>query len=144
VDEGLVEGWDDPRMPTLAGLRRRGVTPGAIRDFCRRVGVSKQDNLVEMSLPGVLYSARILEPSARRGMAVLDPLPVVLTNYPGEGETSRLRGIRRNRSWARGRCRSGRELYIEREDFMEDPPKKYKRLAPGRHGTAALWLHHPL
>jgi glutaminyl-tRNA synthetase len=130
VDEGLVEGWDDPRMPTLAGLRRRGVTPGAIRDFCRRVGVTKQDNLVEMSLLEFCIR-QDLEASARRGMAVLDPLPVVLTNYTGEGEVLEAPWHSQKPELGTRTLPFGPRLYIEREDFMEDPPKKYKRLAAG-------------
>jgi glutaminyl-tRNA synthetase len=85
VEEGLVSGWDDPRMPTLAGLRRRGVTPGAIREFCHRVGVTKQDNVVEMNLLDFCVR-QDLEATACRGMAVLDPLKVIVTNYAGDGE----------------------------------------------------------
>jgi glutaminyl-tRNA synthetase len=129
VDEGLVEGWDDPRMPTLAGLRRRGVTPGAIRDFCRRVGVTKQDNLVEMSLLEFCIR-QDLENNALRGMAVLDPLLVTISNYPGAGET--LEGPWHSQQPQLG-SRSlpfGPRLYIERDDFAEVPPRKYKRLTP--------------
>jgi glutaminyl-tRNA synthetase len=130
VDEKLVEGWDDPRMPTLAGLRRRGVTPGAIRDFCRRVGVTKQDNVVEMSLLEFCIR-QDLETSALRGMAVLDPLPVTITNYPGDGEI--LEGPWHSQHPEPGsrEIPFGPRLYIEHDDFMEEAPKKYKRLSPG-------------
>jgi len=130
VEERLVEGWDDPRMPTLAGLRRRGVTPGAIRDFIRRVGVTKQDNMVEMSLLEFCIR-QDLEGSAPRGMAVLDPLPVTLTNYPGDGEELEAPWHPQKPELGTRRMPFGPRLYIERDDFMEDPPKKYKRLAPG-------------
>ncbi len=130
VDEKLVDGWDDPRMPTLAGLRRRGVTPGAIRDFCRRVGVTKQGNLVEMSLLEFCIR-QDLESSAPRGMAVLDPLPVTLTNYPGGGETLEGPWHAQNEGLGSRSIPFGRRLYIERDDFMEVPPRKYKRLSPG-------------
>ncbi|MFW6093384.1 MAG: glutamine--tRNA ligase/YqeY domain fusion protein [Pseudomonadota bacterium] len=129
VEEGMVDGWDDPRMPTLAGLRRRGVTPGAIRDFCRRVGVTKQDNLVEMSLLEFCIR-QDLEATAPRGMAVLDPLPVTITNYPGEGETLDAAWHPQNEALGRRTLPFGPRLYIERDDFAEVPPKKYKRLTP--------------
>ncbi len=127
VDEKLVDGWDDPRLPTLAGLRRRGVTPGAIRDFCRRVGVTKQDNLVEMSLLEFCIR-QDLESTSPRGMAVLDPLPVTITNYPGAGET--LEGPWHSQQPELGsrELPFGPRLYIERDDFADVPPGKYKRL----------------
>ena len=130
VTSGHVWGWDDPRMPTLAGLRRRGYRPEAIREFCRRIGVSKADNLVEVEF--LEFCVRNdLEQAAPRAMAVLDPLPVTLTNYEGEGET--LSG-----PWHPQRPEMGareftcsRRLYIEREDFSDNPPRKYRRLTPG-------------
>ena len=134
VDEQLVDGWDDPRMPTIAGLRRRGVTPEAIRDFCTRVGVTKQDNTIEMNLLEFCIR-RDLEERAPRGMAVLDPLPVEITNWSADliAPDDPLRG-----PWHAKQAHMGdRELpfsgnlLIEREDFSEDPPKKWKRLAPG-------------
>ncbi|MEQ8486961.1 MAG: glutamine--tRNA ligase/YqeY domain fusion protein [Pseudomonadales bacterium] len=130
VDEGLVAGWDDPRMPTIAGLRRRGVTPGAIREFCRRVGVTKQDNLVEMSLLEFCIR-QDLEGSAPRGMAVLDPLPVTISNYEGEGELLEAPWHPQRAELGSRMLPFGRRLYIEREDFAEVPPKKFKRLSPG-------------
>ncbi len=129
VDERLVDGWDDPRMPTLAGLRRRGVTPGAIREFCRRVGVTKQDNLVEMSLLEFCIR-QDLEDSAPRGMAVLDPLPVTLTNYPGEGETLSAPWHPQKPELGERALPFGPRLLIERDDFAEVPPRKFKRLTP--------------
>jgi glutaminyl-tRNA synthetase len=131
VDEGFVEGWDDPRMPTIAGLRRRGVTPGAIRDFCRRIGVTKQDNTIEMSLLEFCIR-QDLESGAPRGMAVLDPLKVTLRNYP-ENSTEELPAPwHPQRPELGGReLQFGRTLFIERDDFMEDPPKDFKRLRPG-------------
>jgi glutaminyl-tRNA synthetase len=131
VAEGHVSGWDDPRMPTLAGLRRRGVTPAAIRDFCSRVGVTKQDNLIEYSL--LEFSIRQdLEPSVPRAMAVLDPLKVVIVNYP-EGEGERLPAAWHPQQSGMGtrELPFGRELFIERDDFARVPPPKWKRLAPG-------------
>jgi glutaminyl-tRNA synthetase len=130
VDDGLVNGWDDPRMPTLAGLRRRGVTPGAIRDFCRRIGVTKQDNVIEMSLLEFCIR-QDLENNAPRGMAVLDPLPVTLTNYPGDGEQLEAPWHPQQPELGIRALPFGPRLLIERDDFMENPPGKYKRLSPG-------------
>ena len=133
VTDQLVAGWDDPRMPTIAGLRRRGVTPGAIRDFCRRVGVTKQDNLVEMSLLEFCIR-QDLEASAPRGMAVLDPLLVTITNYPealaASGETLEAPWHAQNEALGHRQLPFGPRLYIEREDFSDDPPRKFKRLTP--------------
>jgi glutaminyl-tRNA synthetase len=132
VREGHVRGWDDPRMPTLAGLRRRGIPPAAIRDFIGRVGVAKADNLVEIAL--FEHCVReLLNETAPRRMAVLRPLKVVITNYP-EGQTEQFAAINNPEDPAAGtRAVSfAREIWIEREDFMEDPPKKFYRLAPGR------------
>lgn len=133
VTDELVDGWDDPRMPTIAGLRRRGVTPGAIRDFCRRVGVTKQDNLVEMSLLEFCIR-QDLEASAPRGMAVLDPLLVTITNYPAElaatGEILEAPWHAQHEALGSRRLPFGPRLYIEREDFSDDPPRKFKRLTP--------------
>ena len=132
VEQGHVRGWDDPRMPTLQGLRRRGYPPAAIRDFAGRVGITKSDNVVEMAL--LEHCAReLLNKTAERRMAVLDPLKVVIENYP-EGQVEELEAVNNPEDESAGRRRVpfSRELYIEREDFMEDPPKKFFRLAPGR------------
>ena len=132
VEEGHVAGWDDPRMPTISGLRRRGFPPQAIRDFAGRIGITKSENVIEMAL--LEYCVReILNKSAMRRMAVLRPLKVVIENYP-EGETEELEAINNPEDEAAGKRKVpfARELYIEREDFMEDPPKKFFRLAPGR------------
>ncbi len=131
VDEGHVAGWDDPRMPTIAGLRRRGVTAAAIRDFCGRIGVTKQDNIIEMSLLEFCIRAD-LEPSAPRGMAVLDPLRVTITNYEGDVEESLSAPWHPQQPHMGAReLPFGRELFIERDDFERVPPPKYKRLSLG-------------
>ncbi len=132
VQEGHVNDWDDPRLPTLAGMRRRGYTPEAIRDFCNRIGVSKADNLIEMSQ--LEYSIRTdLNQRAPRVMAVLNPVKVVIDNYP-EGEVEWLEAENNPEDENAGtrQIPFSRELYIEREDFMEEPPRKFFRLAPGR------------
>src|SRR6516165_147985 len=127
-----VGGWDDPRMPTLAGLRRRGVPPAAIRDFVRRIGVAKANSLVDLGM--FEHSVReVLNKSEQRRMAVLRPLKVVIENY-SEGATEELDAVNHPEDPAAGtrRIRFGRELYVERDDFMEVPPKKFFRLSPGR------------
>jgi len=132
VNEGYVEGWDDPRMPTIAGLRRRGYTPEAIRNFCDRIGVAKANSTVDIAL--LEYSIREdLNRRAPRVMAVLRPLKVVIENYP-EGQSETLEAVNNPEDEAMGTrpVTFSREIYIEREDFLEDPPKKYFRLAPGR------------
>jgi glutaminyl-tRNA synthetase len=132
VRGGHVSGWDDPRMPTLAGLRRRGVPPEAIRDFVRRVGVAKANSVVDLGL--LEFSIREhLNRTAERRMAVLRPLKVVIENYP-EGQGEELEAVNHpdNASAGTRRIRFGRELYVERDDFMENPPKKFFRLSPGR------------
>jgi glutaminyl-tRNA synthetase len=131
VEEGRVGGWDDPRMPTLAGLRRRGYTPEAIRDFCERIGVAKADNLVDIAL--LEHCLREdLNRRAPRAMAVLRPLKLVIVNYP-PGQVEELPAVNNPEDPAQGtrRVPFGRELWIEQDDFREDPPKKYFRLAPG-------------
>jgi glutaminyl-tRNA synthetase len=132
VQEGVVAGWDDPRMPTISGLRRRGYTPEAIREFAARIGVAKRENLVDVAL---LEDAvrDDLNRRAPRAMAVLRPLKVVIENYPeGQVETITLpRNPDRPEDGARA-IPFSRELYVERDDFMEEPPKKFFRLAPGR------------
>ncbi len=131
VEEGHVEGWDDPRMPTIAGLRRRGYTPASIRDFCNRIGVTKVDGTVEM---GMLEAAvrEDLDRTAPRRMAVLDPLKVVITNYP-EGKVETLEAPNHPKDEAMGsrRVKLTREIYIDRADFRESANKKYKRLVLG-------------
>jgi len=132
VRMGAVRGFDDPRMPTLAGLRRRGYTPEAIREFCRRIGVNKFDSVVDIAL--LEHCLRQdLNRTARRVMAVLRPLKVVITNYP-EGRTEQMDAVNNPEDPAAGtrKVPFSRELYIERDDFMENPPKKFFRLAPGR------------
>lgn len=131
VSEHLVQGWDDPRMPTLAGLRRRGYTPAAIREFCERVGVTKSDNLVEMAL---LESAirDDLDATAPRRMAVLHPLKVVLTNYPQDRqETMEAGNHPKDERLGSRPVPFGQAIYIDRADFAELPPKGFKRLIPG-------------
>jgi glutaminyl-tRNA synthetase len=132
VEEGYVSGWDDPRMPTIAGLRRRGVTPAAIADFQERVGVARAESVVDLSL--FEHSIRNdLEDKAYRMMAVLEPLKVVITNWPEDKtELLKLENLPGNESAGARQVPFGRELYIEREDFMDDPPKSYHRLAPDR------------
>ena len=131
VEEGYVDGWDDPRMPTLSGLRRRGYTPASIRSFCERIGVAKVNSTVDyVFLEHCLRED--LNGNARRAMAVLDPVKLVLTNYP-EGKTETFE-LENNPEKPEAGARSvtfSRELWIEREDFMEVPAKKYFRLFPG-------------
>jgi glutaminyl-tRNA synthetase len=131
VRGGHVDGWDDPRMPTLAGLRRRGVPPAALRDFVGRIGVAKANSMVDVGM--FEFSVReALNKSALRRMAVLRPLKVVIENYP-EGQTEELDAVNHpdNPDAGSRKIRFGREIYIEQEDFMENPPKKFFRLSPG-------------
>jgi len=132
VQEKLVSGWDDPRMPTVSGLRRRGYTPESIRNFADRIGVAKRDNVIDVAL--LEHSIREdLNKKANRVMGVIDPLKVVITNYP-EGEMEELEAINNPEDESAGKRKIpfSRELYIERDDFMEDPPRKFFRLAPER------------
>ena len=129
VEEGHVRGWDDPRMPTISGLRRRGFTPAAIRDFCERIGVAKSNSTVDVAMLEHCVREDLNEHAARV-MAVLRPLKVVLTNYP-EGETEELLAENHPTRGGKRYVPFSRELYIEREDFMEEPPKKFFRLRPG-------------
>lgn len=132
VENGLVDGWDDPRMPTVSGLRRRGYTPEAIRDFCERIGVSKANSCVDSAL--LDYCLREdLKTKAKVVMAVLDPVKVVITNYPeGQIEFIEIENNPENPELGKRTVPFGREVYIEREDFMEEPVKKFFRLAPGK------------
>lgn len=129
IEQGVVTGWDDPRVPTIAGLRRRGVTPAAIREFCRRIGVTKQDNVVEMALLEFCIR-QDLQATAPRGMAVVDPLPVTVTNYTVPPEPLSEPWHPDELSLGLREFSFGPNLFIEREDFHEDPPPKYKRLTP--------------
>jgi glutaminyl-tRNA synthetase len=132
VTGNYVRGWDDPRMPTLAGLRRRGFTPSAIRNFCERIGVSKKDSCVDMGF--LEYCVREdLDRSTQRAMAVLNPLRLVIENYP-EGQSEEFEAPNHPNAPEMGtrKVPFSKVVYIEREDFMEDPPKKFFRLAPGR------------
>src|SRR5262249_41355953 len=132
VRDGHVSGWDDPRMPTIAGLRRRGVPPEAIREFVRRVGVAKANSVVDVAMFDHAVREALNRTAVRR-MAVLRPLKVVIENYP-EGRSEELEAVNHpgDPSAGTGRIRFGRELYVERDDFMENPPKKFYRLSPGR------------
>ena len=132
VQEGIVAGWDDPRMPTISGLRRRGYTPESVRMFAEKVGVAKRDNVIDVAL--LEFCVREdLNAKAPRVYAVLDPVKVVVTNYP-EGQVEYMEAINNPEDESQGsrQLPFSRELYIEREDFMENPPKKYFRLAPGQ------------
>ncbi len=132
VRGGHVDGWDDPRMPTLAGLRRRGVPPAALRDFVKRIGVAKANSVVDVAM--LDFSVReALNKTALRRMAVLRPLKIVIENYP-EGRFEELDAANHPDDPGAGtrKIRFGRELYVERDDFMENPPKKFYRLSPGK------------
>ena len=132
VELNLVSGWDDPRMPTISGLRRRGYTPESIRDFCERIGVAKADSMVEVGLLEFCIRED-LKLKAPRYMAVLDPVKVVITNYPeGQTETLVIENNTENEAMGTREVTFGREVYIERGDFMEEPVKKFFRLAPGK------------
>jgi glutaminyl-tRNA synthetase len=132
VEEAHVDGWDDPRLPTLEGIRRRGYTPEAIRNFCDLIGVSKKDSRVDM---GLLESClrNDLNERAPRAMAVLKPLKLTIRNYP-EGQTETLEAANHPQKEEMGKrpVTFSREIFIEQDDFMEDPPKKFFRLGPGR------------
>ena len=129
VEEGHVRGWDDPRMPTISGLRRRGYTPASIRDFCERIGVAKSNSTVDVAMLEHCVREDLNEHAARV-MAVLRPLKVVLTNYP-EDKSEELLAENHPTRGGKRYVPFSRELYIEREDFMEEPPKKFFRLRPG-------------
>ena len=132
VKEGIVKGWDDPRMPTICGFRRRGYTPEAIRNFCARIGVAKVDSVIDVAL--LEHCLREdLNKRAARVMAVLRPLKVVITNYPA-GQSEELEAVNNPEDPAMGtrKVPFGRELWIEQDDFREHPPKGYYRLSPGK------------
>jgi glutaminyl-tRNA synthetase len=132
VQEKLVSGWDDPRMPTISGLRRRGYTPEAIKNFCDRIGVAKRNSVVDVAM--LEYSIREdLNKRSQRVMAVLNPLKVVIDNYPDD-QVEEMDAINNpeDESMGKRKVPFSKVLYIEREDFREDPPKKFFRLAPGR------------
>jgi len=132
VNENFVEGWDDPRMPTISGFRRRGYTPESIREFCDRVGIAKRDNVIDVGLLEFCVREH-LNKIAQRRMVVFDPLKVVITNYE-EGKVEMLQSENNPENESDGvrEVPFSRELYIEKEDFMENPPKKFFRLAPGQ------------
>ncbi|MFW6145168.1 MAG: glutamine--tRNA ligase/YqeY domain fusion protein [bacterium] len=132
VNEGYVDGWDDPRMPTISGFRRRGYTPESIREFSEKVGIAKRDNVIDVAL--LENSIREdLNRRAQRVMTVLDPIKVVITNYPDDQEED-LDAVNNPEDESMGtrKVPFSKEIYIERDDFMEDPPKKFFRLAPGK------------
>ncbi|NHZ84630.1 MAG: glutamine--tRNA ligase/YqeY domain fusion protein, partial [Planctomycetia bacterium] len=132
VEDGHVSGWDDPRMPTISGMRRRGYTPAAIRNFSERVGIAKRDNIAEMDLLE-FYVREDLNKHSERRMAVIDPLKVVIENYPA-GKSDELEAINNPEDISAGtrEVPFSKEIYIEKSDFMEDPSKKFFRLGPGR------------
>jgi len=132
VNEGRVRGWDDPRMPTLVGIRRRGFPAEALRQFCDMVGVAKRESTIEYA--ALEHNVRdVLNRTSERRMAVLRPIKVVITNYPeGQVEEFEAQNNPENPEAGTRKVPFSRELYIEREDFMEDPPKKFYRLSPGR------------
>jgi glutaminyl-tRNA synthetase len=132
VNEGHVRGWDDPRMPTLSGIRRRGYTPEAIRNFCGSIGVSKTNGTIELGLLEH-FVREDLNKRAARVMAVLRPLKVVIDNYP-EGQVEEMEAVNNPEDPSAGtrKVPFSREIYIEQDDFREDPPKQYYRLSPGK------------
>ncbi len=130
VNEKYVDGWDDPRMPTISGMRRKGYTPEAIREFCDRVGIAKRDNVTDVGLLEFCVREHLNKIALRR-MVVFDPLKLVVTNYEGDIEWLELEDNPEDPSSTSRKIPFGRELYVEREDFMENPPKKYFRLFPG-------------
>ncbi len=132
VRDGHVDGWNDPRMPTIAGLRRRGIPPEALRDFINRIGVARANSMVEVAMLDAC-SREYLNKKAPRYMAVLKPLKIVIENYP-EGESEELDAVNNPEDTSAGsrKVPFSRELYIEQDDFMEDPPKKFFRLSPGK------------
>jgi glutaminyl-tRNA synthetase len=130
VNEKHVDGWDDPRMPTISGMRRRGYTPEAIRDFCERVGIAKRENVSDVGLLEFCVREHLNKVALRR-MVVFDPLKVVITNYSNGVELLKGEDNPEDENSGYREIPFGKELYVEREDFMENPPKKYFRLFPG-------------
>ncbi len=132
VEAQIVDGWDDPRMPTISGLRRRGYTPEAIRDFCQRIGIAKADSVVDVALLESCIRDD-LKMKAPRSMVVIDPVKVVITNYPeGQTEMVTLENNQENESMGTRQVPFGREIYIEQNDFMEVPVRKFFRMTPGK------------
>src|SRR5690606_33182122 len=132
VNEGHVRGWDDPRMPTISGVRRRGYTPESIREFCEKIGVAKRENLIDVGLLEFCVREHLNKIALRR-MVVFDPLKVIITNYE-EGRVEMMESEDNPEAdvITKRKVPFSRELYIEQEDFMENPPRKYFRLAPGQ------------
>ena len=130
VTDGYVTGWDDPRMPTISGLRRRGYTPESIRDFCDRIGIAKRENMIDVSLLEFCVREHLNKIALRR-MVVFDPITVVITNYEGEGEDLPTENNPEDPNGGTRAIRFSKKILIERDDFMENPPKKYFRLSPG-------------
>lgn len=132
VNEKHVAGWDDPRMPTISGLRRRGYTPESIRDFCNRIGIAKRENIVDVGLLEFCVREHLNKIALRR-MVVFDPIKVVITNYPvGKNEKLQVENNPEDQNSGEREILFSREIYIEKDDFIENPPKKYFRLAPGQ------------
>ncbi|MEK7224335.1 MAG: glutamine--tRNA ligase, partial [Bacteroidota bacterium] len=131
VNEGYVDGWDDPRMPTISGLRRRGYTPESIREFCDRIGIAKRENIVDVGLLEFCVREHLNKIAFRR-MVVFDPLKIIITNYKGEGEMLTSENNPEDPQGGERKLSFSKELFIERDDFMENPSKKYFRLAPGQ------------
>jgi glutaminyl-tRNA synthetase len=131
VTEKHVSGWDDPRMPTISGLRRRGYTPESIRDFCERIGIAKRENIADVGLLEFCVREHLNKISLRR-MVVFDPVKVIITNYPGGTESLSTENNPEDENGGTREMPFSNELFIERDDFMENPPKKYFRLAPGQ------------
>lgn len=131
VNEGHVTGWDDPRMPTISGMRRRGYTPESIREFCDRIGIAKRENIVDVGLLEFCVREHLNKIAWRR-MVVFDPVKIVITNYSGAGEWLDAENNPEDENAGSRKIKFSREVLIEKEDFMENPPKKYFRLAPGQ------------